>query len=209
MKKLIPILMILHTMILSGCGGKDEAKDIEEITDKVENLLAERYGEYFDEKSFGCGDYLIEKDMYMATVFVGDEEYSFGVIYNIKTGSLTSDASMEYHDTQARKEIREMIEQAVPDTEYSIMFKCEEREDIIESYEEYITDEGTDVSVTFFYDESTLPREEAIRLPSFGNAMKERGLHGNFHYLAGDNMSEDFGFEEKLTEDEIMTRIDN
>ena len=209
MKKLMPILIISLAMILSGCSGTDESKDIEEITAKVETLLAERYGEYFNEKSFGCGDYLIDGNVYMATVFVGDEEYSFGVSYNIKTEVLTSDASMEYHDSQARKEIREMIELAVPDTEYSIMFKWEEREDIIESYEEYITDEGTDVSVTFFYDESELSREEAARLLSFGNVMKERGLHGSFHYLAGDNMSEDFGFEEKLTEDEIMTRIDN
>lgn len=209
MKKLMTILIISLAMILSGCSGTDESKDIEEITAKVETLLAERYGEYFDEKSFGCGDCLIDGNVYMATVFVGDEEYSFGVSYNIKTEVLTSNASMEYHDSQARKEIREMIELVVPDTEYSIMFKCEEREDIIESYEEYITDEGTDVSVTFFYDESELSREEAARLLSFGNVMRERGLHGSFHYLAGDNMSEDFGFEEKLTEDEIMTRIDD
>ena len=85
MKKLLPILIILLTMILSGCSGTDESKDIEEITAKVETLLAERYGEYFDDKSFGCGDYLIDGDVYMATVFVGDEEYSFGVSYNIKT----------------------------------------------------------------------------------------------------------------------------
>lgn len=97
----------------------------------------------------------------------------------------------------------------MPDTEYSIMFKCEEREDIIESYEEYITDEDTNVSVTFFYNENELSHEEAARLIRFANVMKERGLHGSFHYLAGDNMSEEFGFEEKLTEDEIMTRIDN
>ena len=125
MKKLMPILIISLAMILSGCSGTDESKDIEEITAKVETLLAERYGEYFNEKSFGCGDYLIDGNVYMATVFVGDEEYSFGVSYNIKTEVLTSDASMEYHDSQARKEIREMIELAVPDTEYSIMFKCE------------------------------------------------------------------------------------
>ena len=209
MKKLMTILIISLAMILSGCSGTDESKDIEKITAKVETLLAERYGEYFDEKSFGCGDYLIDGNVYMATVFVGDEEYSFGVSYNIKTEVLTSEASMEYHDSQARKEIREMIELSVPDTEYSIMFKCEEREDIIESYEEYMTDEDTGISVTFFYDDSELSREEASKLISFGKAMNERGLHGSFHYLAGDNMSEDFGFEENFTENEIMTRIDN
>lgn len=209
MKKLVPIFIILLTMILAGCSGTDDSKDIEKTTDKVETLLAERYGKYFDDKSFGCGDYLIDGDVYMATVFVGDEEYSFGVSYNMKTGVLTSDASMEYHDSQARKEVGEMIDLEVPDTEYSISFKCENREDIIESFEEYITDEDTHVSVTFFFDDNELSHEQAARLMQFGNAMNEREIHGDFHYLAGDNMSEDFGFEEKLTENEIMTRIDN
>lgn len=133
MKKLMTILIISLAVILSGCSETDDSKDIEEITAKVETLLAERYGEYFDEKSFGCGDYLIDGNVYMATVF----------------------------------------------------------------------------SVTFFYDDSELSREEASKLISFGNAMNERDLHGSFHYPAGDNMSEDFRFEENFTENEIMTRIDN
>ena len=85
MKKLMTILIISLAVILSGCSETDDSKNIEEITAKVETLLAERYGEYFDEKSFGCGDYPIDGNVYMATVFVGDEEYSFGVSYNIKT----------------------------------------------------------------------------------------------------------------------------
>lgn len=45
MKKLMTILIISLAVILSGCSETDDSKDIEEITAKVETLLAERYGE--------------------------------------------------------------------------------------------------------------------------------------------------------------------